>query len=589
MEYIVESERGRCGDSTRIASFFFHSDGEAEQRAGSALGFYRSVCFQLLETDQEMLSSFMQATNFEERYSKEGQNCTWRESELGEHLTGLLRNDTFGGNRVFIYVDALDEAGSETAQRLTTLFQNLHESCAGRLGICVASRPYSEGGNAIFSNRNSPSIVNVEQCNRQDIHAFVKSEFLQVRGSPDRDGIQRVRDRLVEKANGVFQWLKWSAPKALALLNDGEPAAYVLKQIEGYPRVLEGVYEHLLSSLDDGELDVALRLFECLATALGPLTTEDMRVFVCLEADEKYCTVKQLEASIHFCQQSTQFENRVQRLSHGLIRSVITEHPISHYSREGVETFSAPNASTVLQFDHDSVKDFMLEKGLRLLERRISAQPIETPTRHLHAALKCIRFLQLERTMNRPFFVTLAELSLSPLQRYAYLHWAMHAREAEKDYGLCDQLLRNLDEFEDESWEYLIEFYDALAHEKRVLVGQEQLNLAHVLSYFGLEGTLKAHLRRMESSGLMSSPRHGLEARSRGQTPLMLAAIRNQTSTARILLQCGANPNAREYDYPGSGTALHIAVQERNSTWYGSYLKIHARTRMRGTGMASQP
>lgn len=67
MEYIVEKERERCGSGERIVSFFFHSEGETEQRAGSALGFYRSICFQLFEDDEELLSKFIQVTHFAER------------------------------------------------------------------------------------------------------------------------------------------------------------------------------------------------------------------------------------------------------------------------------------------------------------------------------------------------------------------------------------------------------------------------------------------------------------------------------------------------------------------------------------------
>ena len=349
--------------------------------------------------------------------------------------------------------------------------------------------------------------------------------------------------------------MKWSAPKAVSLLDDadagGEPAWYVLKQIQGYPKDLEAIYEQLLLSIDDNELEVALRLFECLSIALAPLTADDLKYLVCLEAGRTYNSIEELSSSNHFCERSSQIRGRVSRLSQGLIKAVVVPNLAA-------EHFQEPDAFTNLQFDHDSAREFMLAKGLGLVEQRLSKLRKPVPERHLSMAMKCLSFLKINELVydsqhydRKPERLEVEE----PFVRYASLHWFEHAHQAEHDLALCEQLLEWLERHD-------VHFYSAAMIFLRDLKtgfgwdeGQWNSSLGHLLGCVGLLGCLGLYLERAKRD--QKTEDHLECTNRREQTPLIAAAEWGQRGSVKLLLERGANADAK--DQLGD-TALHLAA-----------------------------
>lgn len=178
MESIIDAEaaeRDRASTDTKILSFFFHSDGEVEQREGSSNGLYRSLCYQLLEDEEDLLSQFMAETGFDRKYSKQKENWIWRNRMLQNFLIKVLRADRLRSHKVAIYIDALDEAGDETAGALASFFKILLTRSTATVGICVASRSYSSTGRSVLSTHDCNGDLILENRNEQDIRAYVEA------------------------------------------------------------------------------------------------------------------------------------------------------------------------------------------------------------------------------------------------------------------------------------------------------------------------------------------------------------------------------------------------------------------------------
>lgn len=124
-------------------------------------------------------------------------------------------------------------------------------------------------------------------------------------------------------------------------------------------------------------------------------------------------------------------ERRVKTLSRGLAEAV----------RSG--------STTVVQFIHQSVKDFFVKKGLSTLHRSLKSPKTQTSEAdfvvgiaHYQLSSTCIRYLAMEEIEENAQSTShdIASLTFAfPFLDYATKSWVVHAKESETGSGSVPQ------------------------------------------------------------------------------------------------------------------------------------------------------
>lgn len=156
-----------------------------------------------------------------------GKEWDWRAKELQKLFSKAVR-EVAQSRQVTIVVDALDEAGSETAAPLVSFFHSLNDVVAtdrsSSAKICISYRHYP-----VVARRPGLEIL-VEKENHHDIWSFVHWRLTdEVQPRPDdslhEEGIIELGAALVEKAGDSFQWISMMIPNVIRMLNDGSHLA----------------------------------------------------------------------------------------------------------------------------------------------------------------------------------------------------------------------------------------------------------------------------------------------------------------------------------------------------------------------------
>jgi len=130
--------------------------------------------------------------------------------------------------------------------------------------------------------------------------------------------------------------------------------------------------------------EASLRLIQWICFATRPLSLDELRWAMVVGADCPHRSLQQCQNTADYAGDSDMMERRVKTVSRGLAEIV-------------------PSSNTrVVQFIHQSVKDFFVEKGLSALDACLKSAETETPVAdlvgHAHYQLSrsCIRHLAME-------------------------------------------------------------------------------------------------------------------------------------------------------------------------------------------------
>ena len=405
-----------------VASFFFSARGTPIQQ--TSLGMFRSLLHQLLEKIPEMLSKF--SLIYEKKRDTKlgpGQNLEWHERELREFLdsyTTILPE----AHPIRIYVDALDESGQDVAIGLVKYFRNLTSrpsSTKAGISVCFSCRHYP-----VLAPSHELKIC-VENENYQDIRTHVRTS-LRDPYLDEGDALELERN-IVEKASGVFQWVILVIRIILKLNEDGANLKRIRQKIEELPDKLEDLYKDALSKIEDRARAVQLLQWVCFAQR--PLSLEELRFAMVIDATTSYTSLKQCQSSADFSETDEQMKRTVTSLSGGLAETRVYQD------------------SQTVQFIHQSVKDYLVRSGLPNLDSSLSDNVIGRS--HFRLSRSCVKFLTLEEVLRYGTeklygFSSFEEQerkieNLFPLLNYSVTNWITHAEVVEAQRIPQDDLL----------------------------------------------------------------------------------------------------------------------------------------------------
>ncbi|KAK4894342.1 hypothetical protein LTR27_007475 [Elasticomyces elasticus] len=566
MAYVVNQERAtQAGpEQNRVLSFCFRQADDKRHR--SELGMLKSLLHGLLSENAGLLATFTKETNYVERCRSRGPpgaQWDWTVSELRDQLGQVLLKLCKTGSRVRIFLDGLDESGEAEAYCLMEAFVPTQCETANAISLCISSRAHLVG------DLPHEFYIDLETEHGPDMKQYLD---VQLRDNQHGAALAAVKDCLISRARHVFQWLTWICPRVVKLIRNGEEPDYIIRKIKGYPKELGDVYAQYLNLIQEEDLPDALRIFEWVALAIGPMTLNDLRYAICLEDGFDYGSTTEITGSGYWCSSEKTFAKRVRDLTKALVINVETsvsvewlDHGASHESRE------------LIRFDHESVREFMLDSGLQMLYARLipSSQIQALPTFHILVAGRCLMFLKCAEIVDfRAACILEVEKDESreqdgqmtpswglginrnwvamepPLASYAAQHWHDHIRTGESEIGDPANVLRLWASISSIDWSH-IEVMERISYHDGRSFMRGGLTMLHVLSDHGCHKTLARLLMppdgtTCEMSRIFQSMkercRQQLNVRDEdGVTPIVFATCRGHSDITDLLIDLGAH------------------------------------------------
>jgi NACHT domain. len=222
--------------------FFFTARGVEMQR--TPLRMLRSLLNQIFDRDATVRPQVREI--YEQRYRQFGygeRKWEWPQTILEELLaTAILASAN--EQPVIIFVDALDEAGAEPAQKLAAYFHRLIDRADKKkltLQVCISCRHYP-----ILESARAKAI-HVEDHNQDDIATYIKDMLLEteLEDVPNLEMREVLIEELTQYTKGVFQWAHLIIPLIKQKVIEGESISDIrdwLGDIPAEPRKRLHIY-----------------------------------------------------------------------------------------------------------------------------------------------------------------------------------------------------------------------------------------------------------------------------------------------------------------------------------------------------------
>ncbi len=511
-------EKARVGDGALVFSFFFHNRGAELQK--TQLGLFRSLLHQVLSQGPDALQEV--AVTFQKRcgsVGELGEKWKWHLRELqGFFELALLK--VLESHPVLLLIDAVDECGEEAAvdlaARFKTLLQKLPAAGPERLHILLTGRHYP-----IQDMDGGAWKICLEDENEEDISTYVNEQLLEL-CAPLAPRIPAI---ITARASGVFLWARLVVKRVRDLRRRGVSFRKIEQEIYSVPADLDELFCNLIQGINANERPASLLLVQWVCFSMQRLTLDELRCALIADPDCPYRSSGGGQSAGEYvcdCQgvcSCDMMARRVTSLSCGLVETVS--------SRRG----------PVVQFIHQTVKDFFVDKGLALLGGGSQPpEPPETEASRAHSRLSrtCVQYLatreisdSLSTASGRDYLE-----SSYPLLRYAVDEWYQHTRFA----GAESHSKILLDCF---AWpsEHILHQWVRILH----LTSRDPHNdlsqmttMLHVAALFRLTGLLRAIGQEGGEVGIDFNAKD-----HRGRTPLACAAGRGHEIEVALLLGTG--------------------------------------------------
>ena len=247
-----ESLQAWCGKESQLLtpSFFFWAAGSGLQK--TVQGLLRSIIYQIVVNNDIILSELV-----DETHSKGGlrlhMDLAWTERRLLSFLDEILKTIASKGIFICFFLDGLDEYEGEIDQLTKWIFDL---NAKQNVKVCVSSRP-EEAFRQAFAGMPQLSL---QDLTRGDIELYIRDRLeSKIPDSLEKfqpDGVSSERftkhslvEQMLQRADGVFLWIRLVVRDLLIGLEAGESLQQLQTRLEETPTQMRDLYAHMLEKL----------------------------------------------------------------------------------------------------------------------------------------------------------------------------------------------------------------------------------------------------------------------------------------------------------------------------------------------------
>ncbi|KAK3329184.1 hypothetical protein B0H66DRAFT_15304 [Apodospora peruviana] len=517
MKFVLGHFRKFMIDRT-VISFFFNARGTELER--STVGMYRSLLFKLLGRQPELQPHVFDSLGVATWNADLQNGVNWSTELLKEGLEqAVLHLDHTSG--VVCVIDALDECDEDEIREMVTFFQQLVEiavSAGKRFQLLFSSRPYPN----ISVARGLKLVLERQPGHTNDITTYIQSELRIGNTTFEKE----IRAELQLKASGIFIWVVL----VVGILNKehdkGRSARNLQKKLRETPGDLQKLFRDLLTREGHSKEEVVCCL-QWVLLARRLLRPEELYHAILSITEPEYISSDVLEVV-----PDENIRKFILNSSKGLAEPTTSEDP-------------------VVQFIHESVKDFLLQgNGLATVWPGLGNN-VEASS-HGQLARSCVNYLAAKHVKT---YLTnfLAEKwdNVRKLERaIPFLHYAaensLHHAEMAHAGGVSQSGL--LQDFPQSQWLECQSLFNLLTPR----LGTQRLNVS-LLYLFAMQG-YSALIRALPSRPSCLTVEEGRYG------PPILAALANKNhEAAQTLIELEAQTQP-------SGSPLHGAPKHYYKT-----------------------
>lgn len=510
--------------SSVVAAFFFNARGNEIEK--SPTGLFRTLLHTICQRISALRDRVVKAYVAKQRLLSS--DWQWQLNELKEFLAAAVTSPVIGQRNLQLFVDALDECDFAATQTVIHMFEDLASSSLSegtRFSICLSSRYWPQ-----FGIRNCFT-ARVELENQGDIVAYIQKRLEPTQIDEDFSVHAALESEIQDKAKGTFLWVVLVVRELLHANDAGAPLRELRNIVQSVPQDLREFYQHQLRCTKGGDRERMLRLLQLVFYAQRPLSPTELRYALAFGCGT-YASYAEWSQSSEYIRNDEQMERRIRELSKGLVE--VTPLPKDDESAPS----SAQSRKAVVQFIHQSVRDFLTADGFSFL--RESRSRTHDGDGHEFMKLVSLNYLRIKdlEAMSAVdlrvseqfgFEFQASDLSNHPLLKYAVRYIFPHAAQAElngvSQDGFRNHICSNLQGFF-ERWRCLNDVFVS----SRKTQGPEARPI-HILAQYGLLTREVAEKERnidIEGGSYSSA--------------LVAACWGGHQNVVQILLELGADP-----------------------------------------------
>lgn len=242
------------------ASYFCWNGGNKLQK--STIGLLRTWLAQLLEQTPELIARVVPRNKWQMTRLAGNHAIEWAELDLKDCLREYVLHVT-RSKEMFLLIDGLDEIEGTDEVREDLINLLIELAAHKHVKICLSSRSWN-----IFRDAfESCSQMRLEDLTYNDISAFVHSHFysnkrFQTLIQYDSIAAEALVTNLVNKASGVFLWVRLVVKQLLQGLRDEDGIRTLKKKVEEVPADLNDYFMCLIESIAPQDREEASQLFQ---------------------------------------------------------------------------------------------------------------------------------------------------------------------------------------------------------------------------------------------------------------------------------------------------------------------------------------
>lgn len=278
-----------------FASFYFFNRGSSLLQK-SQEGMIRAILYQIISQHHGLASLIIEdlvpviPTGRQQQGSARKIDWDWKSLKKAIHLIKdqALESENI---RLCLFLDGLDEyrvsatssnsadamegrqSVAHSSKRRRKDYENLCQlvmdlARSANIKICVSSRDLNEFASAFG---NSP-MLRLEDLSRRDISTYVTenldtSNTLAVWQSEAPEKMEQIVLRIIQKARGVFMWVKLVVKQILEAVEDGSFVEELTEFIEELPEELDDLFSRMLDDINPAYRDHSAMLFQLVLTS----------------------------------------------------------------------------------------------------------------------------------------------------------------------------------------------------------------------------------------------------------------------------------------------------------------------------------